>query len=50
MIFTPKFRSFEIYIITKILKKTVFILFEVFSGKINSEVERFKRNQRFSLS
>ena len=27
MIFTPKFRSSEIYIITKVLKKTVFILF-----------------------
>ena len=51
VICTPKFKSSEIYVITYVLKKTVFIPLEFFSGKISSEMERFKvfRNQRFSV-
>ena len=46
----PKFRSSEIHVVTSILKKTVFIPFQVFSGKISSETEHFRasRNQIFS--
>ena len=51
VIFAPKFRSSEIYVVTLILKKTIFITFKVFSGKISCEMERLRAttNQRFSL-
>ena len=45
----PKFKSSESYVATSILKKTVFMPFQVFTGKISSEREHFRvsRNQRF---
>ena len=48
----PKFKSSDIYVVTYILKKTVFILFQAFSCKIRFELERFHetRNQRISSS
>ena len=39
MISELKFRNSEIYVVTKILKETVFIPFRVFSGKISSKME-----------
>ena len=43
----PKFKSSEIYLVTQILKKTVFITSQVISSQINSEMEHFRasRNQ-----
>ena len=50
VISAPKFKNFEIYVGTLILKKTVFIPFQVFSGRISSGMGHFSayRNQRFS--
>ena len=43
----PKFKSSKIYLVTQILKKTVFITSQVISSQINSEMEHFRvsRNQ-----
>ena len=44
MIYVPKlFRSTEIYIAILILKKTIFITFQVFSGKVSSETGVLER-------
>ena len=51
VISAPKFKNSEIYVVTLILKKTVFIPSQVFSGRISSGMGHFSayRNQRFSL-
>ena len=43
-----KFKSSEIYVV--MLKKTVFIPFQVYSGKMSPVIEHFRasRNERFS--
>ena len=50
VISAPKSKNSEIYVVTLILKKTVFIASHVFPGKISSGMAHFRayRNQRFS--
>ena len=50
VISAPKSKNSEIYVVTLILKKTVFIASHVFPGKISSGMGHFRayRNQRFS--
>ena len=50
VISAPKSKNSEIYVVTLILKKTVFIPSQVFPGKISSGMGHFStyRNQRFS--
>ena len=52
VISAPKFKNSKIYVLTFILKKTVFIPSRDFSAKIGSEIEHFSayRNRRSSSS
>ena len=52
MTFGPKSSPAICVVVSYILKKNVFMLFKVFSGYLNSEIECFRvsRNQRFSLT
>ena len=45
----PEFKSSEIYVVTSILKETVFIPFQVFSDKISSEMERFTASRNSKI-
>ena len=50
VISAPKFKNSEIYVVTLILKKSVFIPSQVYSGRISSAIGHFSayRNQRLS--
>ena len=52
MICTPKFKRSEMHVAIQILKKTGFILFKAFLGKIGAKTECFRasRKQIFSSS